>query len=236
MQSIKKTDSLEAYQKKMAHNRRVKAQAKAVIKRSKLAGIPDKYMRINQSSFLSLLDDNYHNNPQKVSDFIYKTPMALLKKEFIIIDGGGVVERKRASYAILFRLIACDKYGSHWNNNNLSHLFRDNRSNFEGMYRNDITGRLRSMDVVSISEILMKDFPTTFDTGRFYDDFLSFRDDHVKTTILSFSNPLSIRKSAETDKNTWSDQERFGQYICSSAQSDRTKDSRFLRIRVKQNG
>lgn len=230
MQKINTDDTLKEYQDKMAHNRRVLSQANAIIKRAKAAGIPDKYMRINQTEFLSLLDGNYHKDTVKLADFIYKTPLKLLKKEFVVIDGGSIVGRKKAIFAILFRLIACDKYGEHWDSTNLSHQIRDGKINSDGMYRNDITSRLRSTDVISIADILMKDFPTTFDTGRFYDDFLSYRDDYVKTTILSFANPVN---SKTIDSTNWMDQERFGQYVCSAAQSDITNDSRFLRIRIK---
>jgi len=230
MQNINADDTLNKYQDKMSHNRRVLALANAIIKRAKAAGIPDKYMRINQVEFTKLLDENYHSNISTLSDFVYKTPLKLLEKEFIVIDGGSVVGRKKAVFAILFRLIACDKYGEHWDSTNLSRQIRDGKINSDGLYRNDTISRLRVTDVVSIGDILLNDFPTTFDTGRFYDAFLSHRDDYVKTTILSFGNPIN----SKTSNSNWADQERFGQYVCSAAQSDVTNDSRFFRIRVKQ--
>jgi hypothetical protein len=236
MQKINANDSLEEYQKKMAHNRRVLAQAKAALQRAKTAGIPDKYMRINQSSFESLLDTYYHKDPKKVADFIYKKPLELLRKEFIIIDGGEALDRKKAAFAIFFRLISCDKNGTCMINCNLTHKLQSLNRSEMGENRNDITEFMRNYDLLLLFEAQMGDFTNGFDTGRFYDEILGYRDDQVKPTIITFANALSSTAVSENSENSWVDQIRYGQYMGLAGQSDSRKDSRFFRVRVKRNG
>ena len=236
MQQINKNDSLEDYQRKMMHNRRVLAQANAAIQRARNAGIPDKYMRIKQSVFECMLDTYYHKDTKSVSEFIYKSPLNLLKKEFIIIDGGESIDRKKAAFAIFFRLIACDRSGVCMVNSSLTHKLQSlNRSEF-GEHRNDVTESMRNADLLLLFETQQSDFTNGFDTGRFYDEILGFRDDHVKPTIITFANALSSSATMETDKNSWVDQTRYGQYIGLAGQSDSRKDTRFFRVRVKSNG
>jgi hypothetical protein len=236
MQSIiSSNDSLEEYQRKMAHNRRVRAQAQAILRRAKKAGIPEKFMRINQKTFESLLDNEYHKDVSKMADYVYKNPMGLISKEFVVIDGGGIIERKKAGFAILFRLIACDRCGLYKNGTELAHQLQSLRSD-AGINRNDITEYLRDADLLFISECVNGDFKKGFDTGRFFDEILSYRDDHIKTTIISFSNPLPKSSNFETPDNVMTEQVQFGQYMCSITQADETKDNRFFRIRVKKDG
>jgi len=236
MQKINKTDSLEEYQKKMNHNRRVLAQAQAALQRAKSAGIPDKYMRINQPSFESLLDKYYHKDPEKVADFIYKKPLALLRKEFIIIDGGEAIDRKKAAFAIFFRLISCDKNGINMINSELAHKLQTLNRSESGEHRNDTTESMRHYDLLLLFEAQMGDFTHGFDTGRFYDEILGYRDDQVKPTIITFANALSSSVVSETADNSWVDQTRYGQYMGLAGQSDSRKDARFFRVRVKKNG
>jgi hypothetical protein len=236
MQKINENDSLEEYRKKMSHNRRIVLKARAAIQRAKDAGVPDKYLRINKQSFLSMLDPYYHKNPSNVANFVYDSPLDLLKKEFIIIDGGESIDRKKAAYAILFRLISCEKSGVSMINSSLVHKLQTLNKSLTGETRNDITENLRQCDLLLLMELQVEEFKEGFNTGRFYDEILSFRDDFVKTTILSFSYALSESASLESAKTTWADQVKFGQYVSLAGQSDSRKDERFFRIRVKKNG
>lgn len=232
MEHINNQDSLDEYKKKMAHNRRVVLQAKASIQRAKDAGIPNKYMRIPPKVFMSLLDPHYHKSPKETTEFIYKKPLELLKKEFIVIDGGSLIERQKAAYAIMFRLIACNKRGICVQNSQVSHQLQTLKS-LGNLSRNDVTEEMRSTDILFLSEIISKDFANGFDTGRFYDEFLGYRDDHVKPTILSFYRSLVSSVAKEDADTSVADVERFGQYISLAAQSDQRKDNRFFRVRVK---
>jgi hypothetical protein len=236
MQKINNNDSLEDYQKKMAHNRRILAQAQAALQRAKNAGIPDKYMRINQSCFESILDTHYHKDPKNVSNFIYKKPLELLRKEFIIIDGGEAIDRKRAAFAIFFRLISCDKNGTCMVNSGLTHKLQSLNRSEMGENRNDITEYMRNCDILLLFEAQQSDFTNGFDTGRFYDEILGYRDDQVKPTIITFANALSATTMMEKSENSWVDQTRYGQYMGLAGQSDSRKDGRFFRIRTKSNG
>jgi len=233
MQKINKTDSLTEYQAKMVHNRRVVAQANAAIQRARNSGIPEKYMRIKQSVFEGLLDNHYHKDIREVSQFVYKKPLELLNKEFIIIDGGEATVRRAAAYAIFFRLISCEKQGVCMTNCHLAHQLQSlNRTESVG-HRNDITESMRNIDLLALFEAQHGDFPKGFDTGRFYDEIFVYRDDHVKTTIISFANALASTAVTESDDNSWVDQKRYGQYMSLAGQSDSRRDERFFRIRVK---
>lgn len=241
MQTISKSDSLSDYQKKEAHNRRVVQQAKAVYKRAKNAGIPDKFLRIGRKDFLPLLDPHYHKDNskkdrKKLTSFIYDHPLKLLKKEFVIIDGGNIVSRKKAGFAILFRLICCDRIGMFKNGTELAHQLQSIQAFSYGISRNDITEELRQADVLFISEVSKKDFIKNFETGRFFDEILSYRDDHSKPTIISLITPMPQNVNMENEANIMTEMDQFGQYMCSVSQADLNNDERFLRIRVKTNG
>jgi len=234
MNEIKKDDSLEEYQKKAAHNNRIITQAKAVMKRAKNSGIPNKYLRINQEQFRGLISGP---NADKITDFIFQTPLEVLKREFIVIDGGDSVQRKKAGCAILFRLIACDKYGLYKDSSELAHHLQSIKT-FENEYwgRNDIAESLRDVDVLYISECQQNHFRPNFETGSFFDEILSYRDDHVKTTIVSFSNPLPSGTGAINSEHAMTDSDRFGHYMCALSHAYKKKDKRFFKVRVKTNG
>ncbi|MFA7219867.1 MAG: hypothetical protein WC119_05135 [Synergistaceae bacterium] len=234
MEQIIKQDSLEEYQRKMAHNRRIILQAKAILSRAKKAGIPEKYMRINREAFMNLLDTDYHKNVEEVADFVYERPMDLLKKEFIIIDGGGQVERKRAGFAVLFRLIACDRFGLHKDIGNVAHDFQSLGTSADGVTRNDLAESLRKVDLLLLSEYKPDTFRKGFETGQFFDDVLTYRDDYVKTTIVTMFNPLAKNRVEEDLENVMTEKGQYGVYVCSMTQADQTKDPRFYRIRVKK--
>lgn len=238
MEAFSDKDSLEEYQRKMAHNRRIKNQAIAIMQRAKNANIPKKFMRINQTTFESLLDSAFHDNISSVSNYVYKNPLSLLKKEFVLIDGGSDVERKTAGFAILFRLISCDRRGFHKNGTELAHQLQSIGSSDYGMGRNDITDMLRSTDALFLSEVAKADFRKNFETGGFFDEVLSYRDDHVKTTIVSFQKQFPFNQAFENEDNIMKETNQFGQYMCSFTQTDKSKvkDKRFFRIRVKTNG
>jgi hypothetical protein len=232
MEEIKNSDSLLEFQRKESRNRRILIQAQTILKRAEKSGIPQKYMRIKPDVFKSLLDTQYHKNVDKVTDFIYKTPLELLKKEFIVIDGGNIVQRKRAGFAILFRLIACDKHGLCKNGGELAHQLQSLRVFEEGMGRNDLSEELRQHDVLFISECSKDDFRKGFETGRFFDEILTYRDDNVKPTIVSFVNPLPSKENTLNSKNEMNETDQFGQYMCSLSKADKINDDRIFRIRV----
>lgn len=237
MQQIKSEQSLKEYQEKMAHNRRIVVMAQTILKRAKDAGIPEKYMRINKDKFKNVLDDRYHKNVDKIANFVYDTPLNLLKKEFILIDGGTMHQRKIAGFGLLFRLISCDRYGTYKNGVELSHQLQTIKAFGEGLYRNDITESMRSADILFISECGKSEFKKGFEVGRFFDDFLSYRDDYVKPTIISFSQPIPSGKGMGLqDNNEMVEQDQFGQYMCMFSKSETNKDDRIFRIRVKSNG
>ena len=236
MEKIIDKDSLDSYRNKMSHNRRVIAQARAIIQRSKSAGIPDKYLRINRQKLKTVIDDHYHKDVDSLLSNIYDKPMDLMKKEFIIIDGGTMMQRKLAGFALLFRFISCDKCGLYKHGTELAHQLQSINVNSENLSRNDLADSLRHADILFISEILKTDFRKGFETGRFFDEILSYRDDYVKPTIISFANPLPSLNSGVYDDNEMTEQDQYGQYMCTLSRSEKSKNDKIFRIRVKNNG
>ncbi len=234
MQTLLETDSFESFKSKTSHNRRVILMAKTIMDRAKNAGIPDKFLRINQSEFKKLLDTDFHDKEvEKISTYIYKQPLKAIRQEFFVIDGGTILERKKAGFALLFRFIACDRYGLHRNCSELAHQLQSIKSmGYDGPNRTEVTEQLRDIDILFISECSTYDFKRNFETGKFFDEILTYRDDNSKPTIISFSSVLPVSAATETPNNVMKDREQFGQYLCDISQSAMNKDSRFLRIKV----
>jgi hypothetical protein len=234
MENISQKDTLAEYQRKMAHNRRIVAQADAIIKRAKSGGIPNRYLRIGQNRFEELLCPAYHKDIKKLSNFIYKNPMEFMKKNFIVIDGGDIQTRKEAGFAILFRMIACDRYGEYKDCGELVHMLQSIKPTEGDLSRNDVAQNLRDVDVIFISECAGNDFKAYFECGSFFDNILGYRDDYLKPTVISFVDPLPMEFAQS--EHVMTDKDRFGRYMCLVSQSDCNKDKRFFRIRVKSNG
>ena len=183
----------EADRKARIHKARIKAQALAIIKRGARAGIPARYLRIAESQFKELLNEEYHlgrDGIASVTNFVYHKANELLKVPFILIDGGNINSRKRAGFAILFRLIACDKFGLYKDCSDIVHKMQSFVSE-DGVSRNDFTNSLKEQDAVFISEFHESKFSKHLDGGNYFDEFLGHRADNLKPTIISFSEPIN---------------------------------------------
>jgi len=114
----------------------------------------------------------------------------ILKQDVIIIDGGNALARRRAGFALLFRFIVSDKWGLYKECVALAHKFEmlDSSLNFT---RNDWVDVLKTQDVIFISEFEPSFFNEHFWVGTFFDEFLVTRSMDHKSTIISFSYPLS---------------------------------------------
>jgi len=88
-------------------------RAKAFLRRALSAGIPKKYLPVKEKDFASILSPSYgaHKDTNSFASFVYNYPLEILDTPFIIIDGGDIDSRKKAGFAILFRLILCDRFG-----------------------------------------------------------------------------------------------------------------------------
>lgn len=217
-------------QNKIAMKRRLFAQARAIIQRGRAAGIPDKYIRIKENEFSDLLCPNYHKNPKEFSKIIYQNPQFLFKKSFIIIDGGDFNSRKKAGFAILFRMIACDKHGQVYDCSQLSSEFQTIKP-YGTENRNDLVKRVREEQIFFLNEFHQKKFSVHLtDSGNFFDQLLEYRDDYSKPTIITFSAQLSCgttyRENIITD-------DRCGNYLAMLSQSDIKKNENVFRVRVK---
>lgn len=222
------SESLEKFQEDVAKKRRAFAQARAIIQRAKNAGIPNKYIRIRQDEFEPLLCPKYHNT-KVFADSIYKNPNALFNKSYIIIDGGDVDSRKVAAFAVLFRMIACDSYGYTTDCGELSSEFQS--LNYKGENRNDLVKRMQKQQILLLHEFHIRKFNVHLtDSGLFFDQLLSFRDDYSKPTIFTFSSPLS--NGTSNQENVIRD-DRCGVYMAKLSRADIEKNPKVLRIRLK---
>ena len=179
---------------KIAAMRAIRMQARAYLQRAKTAGIPNKYMRIKKDIFVQLLCNDFHINPINVANFVYDQPESLLTVPVITIDGGTIESRKKAGFALLFRLIACDKFGIYKDVNDLSHKLQSIKSS-GNISRNELSDLMKKYDVLFLSEFSQASFNPHFEAGSFFDEFLSARIDTEKPTIISFSEPIKQEES-----------------------------------------
>ena len=201
-------------------------KALAFIRRAKEAQIPEKFMRVKESDFRKIVFDDYYGGKEKASQFvesIFKSPGPLRKMPFITIDGGSEINRRKAGFAILFRLITTDMFGFSENCDSIYHKLQT-ISSPDGFNRNDITDSLKSYDALFISEFQSSVFRPHWDGGDFFDEFLRYRSDNLKPTIISFFDSIS-RKPSITDR-------RCGEYLATLSIKEQPTEE-IVRVRVK---
>jgi len=212
------------YHRTESIKRRIQSQAIAIIKRGLTAGIPERYIRINEPEFCDLLDDNFHKNKEELAKQIYqKADSYLYKFPFITIDGGKLSTRKQAGFALLFRLIACDNFGLYKDSRELVHKFQVIKST-KDENRNDIIKEIKEKDILFVSEFSYHQISKHFDHGTMFDELFNNREDSSKPTIISFTDLL-------TENNKIRERD-IGEYLSELSGVFNT-DQRVLRIRVK---
>jgi len=210
---------------KIYEERRVRQQALAIIQRGRDAGIPERYLRIPEEDFADLLSVKHHKNPKAWADLAYKQAATkLFKRPFILIDGGDVESRKKAGFAILFRMIACDRRGLYRSCQELIHKFQTIKVE-DGINRNQYTEELKTYDVLLMAEFGRSMFSAHFESGSFFDEVLGFRSDRLKPTIITFSDII--------DKGNAIRHKDCGEYFANFSIKENTTDE-VLRIRVKK--
>jgi hypothetical protein len=226
-------ESLQQYQDRMSKKRRIRAQALAILRRAKDAGIPESEMRIGPAQLKSYLSPDFHDGDKgvdKVIDQIYNKANDLFRNKFIIIDGGDMYSRRKAGFAILFRMIACDYNGKFYGCQSVTHKFQSISSTAE-MFRNDFADELKQYDVLFLEEFRKEQIKNGFEIQWFIDEVLSSRDLQSKPTIITFSNPVAGHGLSE--ENALTSTAAFGQYMCMLTQLDTKTIPNCLRIRVK---
>jgi len=191
----------------LRETRKVRQKALAFLRRGRLALIPEEHLCINKENFSDLLDEQYildnateykkifGNNykaktTEDFAEYVYNNTDDILKKDIIIIDGGNALARRRAGFALLFRFIVSDKWGLYKECVALAHKFEMLDSSLD-FTRNDWVDVLKTQDVIFISEFEPSFFNEHFWVGTFFDEFLVTRSMDHKSTIISFSYPLS---------------------------------------------
>lgn len=210
--------------------RRARQVASAILERAKAANIPDRYSRINKESFRQLLYPEF-KPINEVANYVYDKPLELLKKDFALIDGGSEESRLKAGFAILFRLIACDKNGTYRDCGELWHKFQ-NISFAKGFSRNEIAEELKEYDVLFIGEFDRKSFNPHFESSSFFDEVLSDRINNARITIVSLVHPI------EDNTKTKEQQAAEGELVSSCGKyltrlSTVKAASNIYRVRVK---
>ena len=228
--------SMDEYKEKMANHRRVRQMAVAILSRAKQAGIPEHYMRINAEEVKTLLCPEYHKNYKEFADEIFNNPKILFNQSFIAIDGGTIDGRRRMGFALLFRMIACDRVGKYELFKTIAH----NLSNSDFAFatsRNEYVTDLCDYDVLYLSEFGTSDINSKVDTGAksFLDELFQKRDDNRKPTIISFEDSITSKNMTggiAQESNIITNQ--FGQYLAMISNSDIKTTRNVLRIRVNK--
>jgi hypothetical protein len=228
-------NTLQDYQNDMAFRRKIRLQALAILRRSKEAGIPDSEMRIGRNQLQPILDANYHDgkkglNVNALLDRIYNNANSLFDLNFIVIDGGDIFTRRKAGFALLFRMIACDSKGKFFTCQDISHKLQTINSTSE-YNRNDLSEELKTYDVLFLEEFRKEQLKTGFEIQWFMDEILTERSLNKKPTIFTFSNPVAGHGLSE--ENALSSTAAYGQYMCMLSQLDMKPISKTLRIRVE---
>jgi len=214
--------------KRRSLEKRIRTQAVAYLRRAKTAGIPKRYMRLDRDVFKSVLYPNYHGDSlDKIVSLVYDTPLELLNIPFIVIDGGDEIARKKAAFAILFRLITCDNTGYYRGCKELAHQL-STWDKVEGIGRNDLVEELKRYDVLFVGEFDRDVLNPYGEGGCFFDEFFEDRFDNVKPTIITFSQ--AIQKSNPIDNKV------SGRYLADLSTKEGCSpnpNENLLRIRVK---
>ena len=165
-----------------------------------------------------------------IANFIYKKPFELLKIPFIIIDGGKIKERKLAAFAIMFRLITCDRFAKFYDCRVIAHKLNtfDARDVTAGDRRTDFAATLKGHNILCISEFNPNSFKEKLEGGDFMDEILDTRFNNLNQTIVTFQNPLNKTNALKDEVcgkylNEMSHQEKL----------DKNPSEDYLRIRVR---
>ena len=219
-------NSLKEYQDEMARKRRINNLILAFIRRGKEAGIPNAEMRIGKDEFQSLLDKSYHLNVEDFATGVYSDANVLMSKSFVLIDGANMYIRRKAAFALLFRMITFDYSGKHFSCSDVCHKLQIASANPE-ISRNELAEDLKGYDVLLLTEFYPNIFQKGFEVQTFWDEILESRDIAGKPTIITFVNPIS-----KDERFMLSDISLYGQYMCMLSQIGLNPLSNVLRVRV----
>lgn len=185
---------LKEYQDEMAKKRRINNLVLAILNRAKEAGIPEDFMRINKNEFKELLCPEFAESigktPDSIANMIFDdTENFLSKYQFVLVDGGTKYERKRASFAMMFKFIACGRYGKYELGDTLIHTIED----FAGsasLSRNEYTDTMALYDTLFVSEFDPNRLNAKRECGSFLDEIFENREDNKRVSIISFNKTI----------------------------------------------
>lgn len=218
--------SLEDHHKVMGMANRKVQMAVALMKRAENAGIPTKFMKIGPSDFKSHLCPNFHKDKiDRLVEKIYTDPKFIKRYDAIAIDGANYMVRKKAMFAILYRVITFDNFGMYEDFGDITETFK----RFQPEETAGLIDAMKSTDILALSEFSRTIFQKApYSIPRNWDAILQKRCDKSKVTIISFSNTLPSNPAHTIDDDT------CGLFMPLVYNHDVEKELKVLRIRVKK--
>jgi hypothetical protein len=229
----KKKKEEEKKRSERYHKSMIEAKLYAYKQRAERAGIPERYVGIGPKDFMNLLSDEYHKTEDErkhLASLIYKTPFEFAKIPFVLIDGGNMEARKRACYAIMYRLITCDNFGEIVDCSALAHKLNtfDPRDVSSGEGRIDYAQYLKEKGVLAINEFRSTHWKEHCDGGSYLDEIMDHRLNKLKPTIITFQEGIDSKTALKTAV--------VGNYVAGMYQKEiinPNPSKNYLRLRVK---
>lgn len=198
--------------------------AKAMLQRADEAGIPKEYRSIGPDKLKTILCNRYHKDIEGLVQKIYTEPNFLISKKVIAIDGGNLLQRKRAGFALLFRIITFDNVALYKDFNETTETLKQ----FNSVESAEIMNSMKKADHLFIGELrthVLQAPPKSI--AMLWDSIFEKRYDTEKTTIVSFSSPLP-----SSSHNIICD-DTCGNFFPFIYNNDVNKELNVFRLRVK---
>ena len=207
-------------------NRRVQ-MALALMQRAKRAGIPESQMKIGPSQFRDILCPKFNSSGKikALTDKIYNEPEFIKSYDAVAIDGGNFLLRKKAIFAILYRVITFDNFGKYEDFGDITETFK----RFQPEETRSIIDSMKNTDILGLSEFSKVIFQKApYSIPKTWDAILEKRFHQGKVTLVSFTNPLPSHNAHTIDDDT------CGLFMPLIYNHDVEKQIKILRVRVSK--
>jgi hypothetical protein len=215
---------IEKHGSKMYEANRKVQMAFALMQRAKLAGIPDAHMKIGPKDFQSIVCRNFHKEKtEKLVEKIYGDPTFIKKYDAVAIDGGNFMSRRKAIFAILYRVITFDNFGRYEDFGDATEIFK----RFQAEESKNLIDSMKNTDILGLSEFSKTMFQKApYSIPKTWDAILERRYDDKKVTMISFTHPLPSNQLHALDDDI------CGLFMPLIYNHDVDKQIKILRIRV----
>ena len=185
--------TLQDKMKAINKERRLRALVLIILQRAKEAGIPEDFLRIPKDEFKKIISPSYAKSNKttidEIANLIYDNTEEFIKKyQFVLISGGTKYERKKAGFAILFKIISCNREGKYELWESFFHALEDFLGSASDS-RNAYVNKMSSHHSLFISDFDYKEVnKSKCVAGPFIDEIFEVREDSKLPTIISFAN------------------------------------------------